>query len=435
MDKKNLLSDVFQYLCEQESEANFIPGESVVPVSGATPTSEDILAVVDTVLDGWFTEKTRCQEFSLALKRFVQTRYCSLTNSGSSANLLAVTACSKHWYEGNYDERYKVITCATAFPTTIAPIIQNGLTPLFLDVDPYTLNPKLEDMLSALQDPHVAGIIQAHTLGFPFDAETIAKECNDRGKWFIEDCADALGAEIGDYRAGSFGNVSTLSMFPAHHITSMEGGALFTGNVEIYRLIESLRSWGRACSCVPGQDNRCGKRFDHKWKNMPDGYDHKYTFTEFGYNLHMTEPQAALGLSQMGRLPAIVFARRRNFEFLLENLQDFNDTLIFMQYNDGVLKASPFGFPVIVRKDAPFTKRELVAFLESRKIRTRPIFAGNITRQPMFDNLKYDVFTTLENSDLLMENGCWIGLHPELTQQMLEYVVETFYDFKDMKGF
>lgn len=434
MKKEALLNDVYQYLCEQEEEQEFIPGKSVVPVSGSKLTTEDKLALVECSFEGWMTEGKYCEKFSTALKNYIGTRYCCLTNSGSSANLLAVTSCLKLWDKDR--KKNKIITCATAFPTTVAPIIQNGAVPLFVDINPRTLAPNWNDLDEAMQDKDVAGMIQAHTLGFPFDEDVIAEMMYKKNLWLIADGCDSLGATIGESKkAGSFADVSTCSFFPAHHLTTGEGGCLFTNNSILKTIIDSFRSWSRDCFCLPGQDNTCGKRFSHKWKNLPDGYDHKYTFTDFGYNLHMTEPEAALGLSQFERIDSIVSSRRKNFEYLLDNLSDFNDTLIFVCYDYGITKSSPFGFPIMVKSDAPFTKQELVAFLESKRVRTRPIFAGNITRQPMFDNVPYEVVSDLSGSDFVMNNGFWIGVCTEITKPMLDYVIEMFHDFKKMKGF
>lgn len=403
-----------------------------VPVSGAVIDEKDKLAIIETVTKGWFTEGEKCKEFVRKLRSYIGINHASLVNSGSSANLLALTAI-KDFYTIDQDHN-KVVTCATGFPTTVASIVQAGLVPLFIDVNPKTLNPDTNTMLEALARPDVVGIIQAHTLGFPYDAKTIREFCDANGKFFIEDCCDALGAEIYGKKVGTFGHAATLSFFPAHHITTGEGGAILTNNGRLFSQINVYRDWGRACYCLPGQSNTCNKRFEWEWENLPKGYDHKYTFVKFGYNMKMTEMQAALGSSQMDKIEYFVGKRKYNYsELKMGMIFHYSGFLSFGAEEFYDTYASPFGLPITVVTDN-FTRKELVDYLETNGVHTRPVFAGNITRQPMFDNVKYEVFGDLSGSDYVMERIFWIGVHPALTQQQLDYVVDVFDEFFKMKG-
>lgn len=425
-----------------------------VPVSGKLITAEDILKGIEAVMDGWFTDGGRfCDEFSDKLKKYIGVSHCSLVNSGSSANLLAVTAI-KDFYTIDKDHN-KVVTCATGFPTTISAIVHAGLVPYFIDVNPKTLNPDTNIMLEALSRDDIVGIIQAHTLGFPFDAKAIREYCDAHGKFFIEDCSDALGAEIYGEKVGIFGHASTLSFYPAHQITAGEGGAVLTNDGKLMRQVEVYRDWGRSCWCEPGHDNTCNNRFGWKWANLPEGYDHKYTYIKFGYNLKMTEMQAALGSSQMDKIDEFVYWRWKNYQHLHIELDDLSDEIIDGAYQDNLftfydylskgyslsrdfsawydVKLSPFGFPITVTTDK-FTRKELVDYLEENGVVTRPVFAGNITRQPMFDNVEYEVHGDLSGSDYVMERTFWVGCAPLLTQEQLDYVVTVFDEFFKMKG-
>ncbi len=404
-----------------------------VPVSGAVIDEKDQLKLMQVIMSKWFTEGYFCDEFSTKLKKYIGARHCILVNSGSSANLLAVSAIKDFYTTEN--NRNKVVTCATGFPTTVGAIVQAGLVPLFVDVNPKTLNPDTNVMLSALARPDVVGIIQAHTLGFPFDAKAIREYCDENNKFFIEDCCDALGAEIYGEKCGSFGHASTYSFFPAHHITTGEGGAVLTNDGRLMRQIEKYRDWGRDCWCLPGQSDTCNKRFSWEWNNLPEGWDHKYTFTNFGYNLKMTEWQGALGSSQIDKIDEFINKRGNNFADLFNYLNQYREWISFPDFywNTKSRKCSPFGFPITVNANW-FTRKELVDYLEAHKIHTRPVFAGNITRQPMFDNVEYEVHGNLDGSDYVMERTFWIGCWHGLTQVHLDYVVNTFRDFFEMKG-
>lgn len=404
----------------------YIPGDEI-PVSGAIIDYADILAVVTAALGGWFTEGKISKDFAKEICRYVGSRHVTLCNSGSSASLLAMSALGENcWRDG------KVITCATGFPTTVAPIIQNGMVPLFVDVDPKTLNANMEQVYEALEYSDVCGIIMAHTLGFPFDAIATEVCARDAEKWFVEDIADALGAEVSGRKVGRFGDASVISFFPAHHITTGEGGAVFTNDGKLKKIVDSYCSWGRDCWCLPGSDNTCGKRFKQEWEGLPDGWDHKYTFTRLGYNLKITELQSALGLSQMNKIDKFVKERRKNFEYLLVNLDEFQDELGFVSI-PFYANPSPFGFPITVKPNPLFDRNNMVKFLESRKIRTRPVFGGNLTRHPAF--VKDRIYTpySLEGSDYVMDNTFWIGVWPGLTQAHLNYVIETIKEYFERK--
>ncbi len=406
-----------------------------VPVSGAVIDEKDQLKLMQVIMNKWFTEGYFCDEFSTKLKKYIGARHCILVNSGSSANLLAVSAIKDFYTTEN--NRNKVVTCATGFPTTVGAIVQAGLVPLFVDVNPKALNPDTNVMLSALARPDVVGIIQAHTLGFPFDAKAIREYCDANNKFFIEDCCDALGAEIYGEKVGSFGHASTYSFFPAHHITTGEGGAILTDNGRLMRQVEKYRDWGRDCWCLPGQSDTCNKRFSWKWENLPEGWDHKYTFTHVGYNLKMGEFQAALGSSQIDKIDDFIGKRIANYWHLMANFDGFYDGFDFgvevRNLSNLYALFSPFGFPITVTIDK-FTRKELVDYLEAHKIHTRPVFAGNITRQPMFDNVEYEVHGNLDGSDYVMERTFWIGCWHGLTQVHLDYVIDTFRSFFEMKG-
>jgi CDP-4-dehydro-6-deoxyglucose reductase, E1 len=425
MRKEEILEKIREYASNNLPNKNkFKPGLDDVPVSGAVISPGDIVSVCNTVLDGWFTEGNASKTFSELLSDYLGISHVVLCNSGSSANLIAMSAV-KDYYKIKHKK--KVITCATGFPTTIAPIVQVGLVPLFVDANTKTLNPKTKIILDLLEQDDVAGIIQAHTLGFPFDAIAVCEKCAKLGKFFIEDACDSLGSTIDDELTGRFGDISTFSFFPAHTICTGQGGALSISNAKIYNLVRNYRAWGRSCICSPGQDNVCGKRFDWKWKNLPDGYDHKYTFTKVGYNLEVTDMQSALGVSQFQNLQEFIDLRKFNYQYLLDGLVDLSEHLQFVEplVNS---EPSPFGFPMSVISTAT-TRKDLVNYLEQNRIRTRPIFAGNITRQPMMDGVQYRVAEELKGSDWIMENTFWIGCHPGLTSTHLDYVLEKIYTY------
>jgi CDP-6-deoxy-D-xylo-4-hexulose-3-dehydrase len=431
MEKDEVLQFVYKYAEENREKKPFRPGIDEVPVSGAVISPEDITAVVDAALDGWFTEGVRAKAFRDELRKFTGAQHVLLCNSGSSANLLAVSGLFEKY---RAQKRRYIITCATAFPTTVAPILQMNCIPYFVDIDLETLNPDVDQVMDALDryNDDVVGVILAHTLGFPFSTREIESYCKRKEKFFIEDCCDALGAYAtleGHEHVGNSGDVGTLSFFPAHHITTGEGGAVFCDDGDLYRIMRSYANWGRDCWCRPGESNTCNKRFSWDFPNLPEGFDHKYTFSRAGYNLKMTELQAALGLSQLEKASHNRQIRFLNWNYLASCLFKYHNHFHTIRGYAGV--ASPFGCPIIVTSDR-FTKSEIVSFLEDRKIRTRPIFAGDITKHPMFDDMPTICHST-HNSDFIMNNAFWIGCHPGLSDKQLEYVIQSFEDFMKEK--
>jgi len=407
----------------------FRPGIDIISVSGATITPEDINSVVETAQKGWFTEGEKHKAFTKELRRMLGGRSVTLCNSGSSALLLAMAAV-KEFYNLNGG---LVVTCATGFPTTITPAIQYGFTPYFVDINPETLNVDTNTVLELLNRDDVVGVILAHTLGFPYDAPKIAHHISTlkTPKFFIEDCADALGASIRSIPVGVSGDASTFSFFPAHHITTGEGGAVSWFHGRLAKIGNSYASWGRDCWCKPGDSNTCNKRFYWEWDDLPCGYDHKYTFTRLGYNLKMTELQAALGLSQLSRLSNIIDRRIENFYYLYVELLQYAGHLSFVQYEDH-WSISPFGFPITVTSSA-FTRKELVEYLELNRIATRPIFAGNLVRQPMMKDIPF-MQTDLSGSDFVMNNSFWVGCHDGLDYNQLNYMLDMFKHFFRSRG-
>jgi len=396
-----------------------------IPASGAVIDGDEVRNLVDVANGRWFTEGRYCKSFAIKLKNFFGVRHVSLCNSGSSANLLAIAAIAEKYRNG-----HMVVTSATCFPTTIAPLVQYGYVPLFIDNDPSTLNPDIDTIITVLRQEEVAGIIQAHTLGFPFDAEAVREECDRLGKFFIEDCADAFGSKINGQKLGTLGHISTLSFFPAHFITTGEGGAVLTNDGKLLKIINSYRDWGRDCWCLPGQDNTCGKRFDWKWPDLPKGWDHKYTFTRLGYNLKMTDMQAAIGSAQMNKIDNLLHRRANNYDALYESLSQFSDHIQIIKRDDAVY---PFGFPIIV-KSSKFTKQEFVTYLEAKGIATREIFAGNITRQPVASTFYHEIFSNTKGSDYLMENAFWVGCWPGIFPDDLSYMLDVIHKFIKQKG-
>jgi CDP-6-deoxy-D-xylo-4-hexulose-3-dehydrase len=392
---------------------------------------KEIVAMTEAVLEGWWTEGKYSIELEAKLAAYVGVKYCSLVNSGSSANLLAVTALTSRRLpeEKRLNPGDEVITVAAGFPTTVNPIIQNGLVPVFVDVELGFYNPSMESIRKAYSEKTKA-IIIAHTLGNPYEVDEIAKFCEEKGLWLIEDNCDALGSEYKGKRTGSFGHISTLSFYPAHHITTAEGGAVLTNSVILKKIILSLRDWGRDCWCPTGKDNTCGIRFCRQSGNLPFGYDHKYTYSEVGFNLKMTDIQAALGVVQMDKLDGFVTKRQENFEFLMEKFKNLEKYFTLPKY---LPEANPnwFGFLLTVKSDAGFSRDEILDFLNEKKIGTRMLFAGNITKQPYFIEykIKHRIVGELENTDKIMNNTFWIGVYPGLNKEMLEYIIDVFSEF------
>ena len=406
----------------------FVPGETPVPVSGRVFDAEDVETLVDSGLDFWLTTGRFAHAFERDFARWMGTRFAILVNSGSSANLLAFTALTA---EELGDRRCKpgdeVITVAAGFPTTINPIIQNGCVPVFVDVQlgTYDIDPT---QLEAALGPRTKAIMVAHTLGNPFDLDAVVAFAKRHNLWLVEDCCDATGATYKGKKAGTFGDLATVSFYPAHHITMGEGGAVLINTPEFKKIVESFRDWGRDCWCETGKDNTCGKRFDWKLGDLPQGYDHKYIYSRIGYNLKLSDMQAAVGVSQLKKLPQFIEARRRNFQSLYDGLKDLEDVLVLPRATDGS-EPSWFGFPLAVRPESKLTRDSLIRHLEGKKIGTRLLFGGNLLRQPAYRNIQHRVVGELKNTDYVMNNVFWIGVYPGLTPPMIAHIVATVRQF------
>lgn len=418
-----------EYARRFHAPKHFVPGESAVPVSGKVYGASDMRMLVDSALDFWLTTGRFNDAFEARLAERLGVRFALTTNSGSSANLLALSALTSTRYVR--DKALKagdeVITVATGFPTTVNPSLQYGLVPVFVDVDIPTYNIKPEMIEAAVTD-RTRAIMVAHTLGNPFDLGEVMRVARKYDLLVVEDCCDALGATYAGKGVGTFGDIGTLSFYPAHHITMGEGGAVFTNKPNYKRAIESMRDWGRDCYCAPGVDNTCNKRFGHKLGSLPRGYDHKYTYSHVGYNLKITDMQAAVGLAQLDRLDGFIAARQRNFEVLTELLRPLEDVFILPQPTPDS-RPSWFGYPITIRQNAGVDRNELVQHLNERKIGTRLLFGGNLLRQPYMKGQNYRVVGDLTNADIVTRDCFWIGLYPGLTDAHLGYAVETIAGF------
>ena len=419
-----ILDLVGEYARRHHAPAAFAAGISPVPVSGKVYGAEDMQALVDSALDFWLTAGRFNAQFEERLAARIGVRHVLTTNSGSSANLLALSSLTSHYLRGDaLKPGDEVITVATGFPTTVNPALQYGLVPVFVDVDIPTYNIR-SDMIEAAVGERTRAIMIAHTLGNPFDLREVMRVAEKHNLWVVEDCCDALGSTYDGQIVGTFGHMGTLSFYPAHHITMGEGGAVFTDKPRLKRVIESMRDWGRDCWCAPGMDNTCGKRFCRKLGDMPMGYDHKYTYSHCGYNLKITDMQAAVGLAQLDRLEDFIDARRRNFEMLTELLKPLEDIFILPEATPNS-DPSWFGYPITLREKAPFTRDELVQHLNDNRIGTRLLFGGNLTRQPYMRGRNYRVVGELANADIVTDRTFWLGLYPGLTDVHLQFTAET----------
>jgi CDP-6-deoxy-D-xylo-4-hexulose-3-dehydrase len=404
----------------------FIQGKDYIPYAGRVYDEKEMISLVDSALDFWLTAGKFAKQFETEFAKFLGAKYCLLTNSGSSACLLAISALtSPKLGEKRLKPGDEVITVAAAFPTTVNPIIPNNLVPIFLDVDVGTYNIQADKIEEALTEKTKA-IFLAHTLGNPFNPDKVLEICEKYNLWLIENNCDALGSKYNGKYTGTFGHIATFSFYPAHHITMGEGGALVAKDALLKKLIESFRDWGRDCWCEPGHDNTCGKRFGWQLGTLPFGYDHKYIYSHPGYNLKVTDMQAAVGVAQLKKLPSFIEARKKNFKLLYDNLKKYANYFILPEVEP---EADPswFGLPITVRKDAGFTKNDIVNYLEDNKIATRMLFAGNITRHPSFENVKYRVYGDLTNTDRIMNDTFWIGVYPGLSEKILKYILKKFF--------
>jgi CDP-4-dehydro-6-deoxyglucose reductase, E1 len=423
-----ILDLVGEYARRHHAPQTFVAGESPVPVSGKVYGAEDMQALVDSSLDFWLTTGRFNAAFEEKLAARIGVQHALTTNSGSSANLLALSSLCSHYLRGDaLKPGDEVITVATGFPTTVNPALQYGLVPVFVDVDIPTYNIKPDAIEAAVSD-RTRAIMIAHTLGNPFDLGEVMRVAEKYDLWVVEDCCDALGATYGGQNVGTFGDIGTLSFYPAHHVTMGEGGAVFTDKPRLKRVIESMRDWGRDCWCAPGMDNTCGKRFCRKLGDLPMGYDHKYTYSHCGYNLKITDMQAAVGLAQLDRLEGFITARRRNFDLLTELLKPFEEAFILPEATPDS-EPSWFGYPITIRQSAPFTRDKLVQHLDAHRVGTRLLFGGNLIRQPYMRGRNYRVVGSLDNANFVTESTFWIGLYPGLGELHLEYVAETVEGF------
>jgi CDP-6-deoxy-D-xylo-4-hexulose-3-dehydrase len=421
--REEILAKVRKYYGETWPEHSFVGEVDPVPVSGQVFDAEELVSLVDATLDLWIAAGPHARRLERGLARYIGVRHALLTNSGSSANLLALSALtSPKLGERRLRAGDEVITVAAGFPTTINPILQTGLVPVFVDVDLTSGNAVASQLAEAVSD-RTRAVMMAHTLGNPFDLDEVMDLCRQRELWMVEDNCDALGSTYRGRLTGTFGDLSTLSLYPAHHITTGEGGCVFTDKGRIKVIVESMRDWGRDCWCEPGKENTCGKRFSWTLGSLPPGYDHKYVYSHIGYNLKMTDLQAAVGVQQLKKLPQFIDARRKNWKRLHDALTPHEDDLVLPEPAPHS-NPSWFGFKLIVRKEARFSRGDMVGYLEGHGIATRHVFAGNLLRHPAYVGIEHRVVGDLHNTDLIMDGGFWIGVYPGISPAMLDYVLD-----------
>ena len=421
--RKLIALDIPTFAGLKHGARRFLPGNSVVPPSGKVIGDKELKYMVEASLDGWLTTGRYNEAFERKLGEFLGVKHVLTTNSGSSANLLAFSALTSHLLgDRALKAGDEVISVAAGFPTTVNPILQYGAVPVFVDVHIPTYNVDPERIEEAITGKTKA-IMLAHTLGNPYNLDEITRIAKKYNLWLIEDCCDALGSTYDGKPAGTFGDIGTLSFYPAHHITMGEGGAVFTSNSELKRIVESFRDWGRDCYCQPGKDNTCGKRFGWQLGNLPFGYDHKYTYSHLGFNLKISDMQAACGLAQLEKVEEFIAARKRNFSYLRNRLGSCEEFLILPEATQNS-DPSWFGFPITIRKDAGINRVDLLKYLDQNRIGSRLLFAGNLTRQPYMAGRNYRVSGELKNTDIVMNDTFWIGVYPGLSEDMLDFVVE-----------
>ncbi len=426
--KREILAKVAEYWELALKAPPFVPGESPVYYAGRVFDADEVQTLTESALDFWLTTGRFADQFEREFGRFLGVRHAMLCNSGSSANLLALSALtSPKLGDRRLRDGDEVVTVASGFPTTLNPILQNRLVPVFVDIELATYNASAARVAESI-GPKTKAIMMAHTLGNPFDLDAVSDLARKHDLWLIEDTCDALGSIYREKRAGSVGHLSTFSFYPAHHMTMGEGGAVATRDPQLKVLVESFRDWGRDCWCDPGKENTCGKRYDWKLGDLPAGYDHKYIYSHIGYNLKATDLQAAVGVAQLKKLPSFIDARRRNWQTLYEGLKDLEEFFILPRATDGS-DPSWFGFLMTIRPAAPFDRPAIIRFLDERKISTRLLFGGNLLRQPAYFSVPHRVAGTLENTDIVMNRTFWIGVYPGLTPEMLDYVIDAFHAF------
>ncbi|MCG2798741.1 MAG: lipopolysaccharide biosynthesis protein RfbH [Cellulomonas sp.] len=430
--RQRILDQVREFAAVSLAPRPFIPGESTVPVSGKVLDGDDLAALVDASLDGWLTAGRFTTQFQDSLADYVGTRAASFVNSGSSANLVALSGLtSPKLGKRALKPGDEVITVASGFPTTLNPILQNGLVPVFVDVELGTYDAIGEQLREAV-GPKTRAIMMAHTLGNPFDLDLVQELCKEHKLWLVEDSCDALGSTYRGKRTGSFGDTATVSFYPAHHITTGEGGMVFTKHPLVTRQVESFRDWGRDCYCETGQDNTCDKRFEWQLGDLPLGYDHKYTYSHIGYNLKGTDMQAALGVSQLTKLDGFVAARKANFAYLMQRFAEVEGLILprATEHSDPAW----FGFPITLADDLAVDREELMRFLDAHHVGTRLIFAGNLLRQPAYRGIERRVIGDLRNSDTVMNRSFWLGVYPGLTRAQLDYAADAVIAFITGRG-
>jgi CDP-6-deoxy-D-xylo-4-hexulose-3-dehydrase len=445
-EEKNLRRQAIEaavkyYEYQHAPKKNFKPGDRI-GYGGRVFDQREIENLIDSSLDFWLTSGRYAEKFEKEFAELMGVKHCSLTNSGSSANLLAFMALtSTKLGDRRIKKGDEVITVAAAFPTTVSPIIQFGAIPVFVDVTLPTYNIDCSRLEEALSDRTKAVMI-AHTLGNPFDLKTVKQFCDRNNLWLIEDNCDALGSRYcldGEWKqTGTIGHIGTSSFYPPHHMTMGEGGAVYTNDTTLKRVIESFRDWGRDCWCPSGKDNTCGERFNRQFGELPVGYDHKYVYSHFGYNLKVTEMQAAIGCAQLEKLSGFGAARRKNWQLLHDGLLGLEDVFVLPEATENA-DPSWFGFLLTVRKGAPFTREQIVTHLEAKGIQTRMLFAGNLIKHPCFDEMRregkgYRVVGTLDNTDQIMNDTFWLGVYPGMTDEMVAYMVETILEFVGRHG-
>lgn len=435
---KKIRNDIFAQVKKlyrlRQTQEKFVSFKSKIPYAGRVYDEKEMISLVDASLDFWLTAGRFARAFEKKFAQFLKVKYCLLVNSGSSANLLAVSCLTSPKLKNTrLKPQDEVITTACGFPTSLNPIIQNNLTPVFIDVELGTYNIDVNKIERAISKKTKA-IFVAHTLGNPVNIDEILKICRKYGLWFIEDNSDALGAKYRDKFTGAFGHISTSSFYASHHIAMGEGGAVLTDDPLLRRIVMSLRDWGKDCYCEPGQDNKCGRRFVQKFASLPFGYDHKYVYSHIGYNLKATDMQAAVGLEQLKKLPSFIEKRKDNFKKIYAGLKQYSEFFILPRVQKYSVP-SWFGFPILVKEAAPFNRNDIVNYLERNKIATRMLFGGNLIRQPAYKNIKYRVYGGLKNTDLVMNNLFWIGVYPGLNSAHIEHIISRFKSFfKNKEG-
>lgn len=426
--RRNIANLVAEYAKLKYKELEFRPGLDVVPPSGKVIGSKELQYMVEASLDGWLTTGRFNEKFEEGLSKFIGVKHLITVNSGSSANLVAfATLTSEKLGNKSIKEGDEVISVAAGFPTTVNPIVQFGAIPVFVDVDLETHNVDV-DLIEEAITPKTKAIMLAHALGNPFNIRKVKELCDKYNLWLVEDCCDALGAQFDGKHVGLYGDIATCSFYPAHHVTMGEGGAVFTNNSELMSIAESFRDWGRDCYCKPGCDDTCGKRFDQQLGLLPHGYDHKYTYSHLGFNLKISDMQAACGLAQLERLPEFIQKRNANFSYLHDRLASLSEFISLATPTKGSVP-SWFGFPVTIKSGSGINRLDLIRYLEQNKIGTRLLFAGNLTKQPYFQSIKYRVSGELTNTDITMNQTFWIGVYPGLQKDQLSYVVNKLEEF------